>query len=362
MAVPARRPTGNVVQTSAPASHWLRTQELRFPEGPARGTAVWPPLPLPAVPRPVPYRCSCRSVGGLERSPPAGARRRGRAGRAPRGSIAVPRRAAPGSAPQCQCSAAATCIATYRNGRRCSAGRRGRGGGPRSLLGRQHAQPGWGRRGGGGRGGDTTTSGISVCPVPSRPVAGPGSGRCRGTLPVRCGGRSRRSGGSSVAPGRPAGGGAHRAVTCRRLFTASRPGKVRLCPYLGLNLHRSWGWSKAAVSPLGHRPAVLFCHKPAPQWDTAGGRGKPLLCPSEGIRSGQRDCERGPRALPVKLCPAKGMEPVGGKRRLCVPVRRWRRGSNGPAPPGAARHRRSSRREVSEGGDGHSCVSSHKGL
>lgn len=55
--------------------------ELHFPQGPARASSVWP-CPRPAAPRPAPSRRRCRSVGGLERSPPARAapRRSGRAG------------------------------------------------------------------------------------------------------------------------------------------------------------------------------------------------------------------------------------------------------------------------------------------
>lgn len=64
--------------------------ELHFPQGPARASSVWP-RPRPAAPRPAPSRRRCRSVGGLERSPPAGAALR-RGGRTGAPHLSAPRR------------------------------------------------------------------------------------------------------------------------------------------------------------------------------------------------------------------------------------------------------------------------------
>lgn len=75
-AAPARRLTGNVVLPLRASARCAARYELHFPESLESATAV--SLPPSRAP---PW--SCRSVGGLERSPRAGESARG--GRAPRG-------------------------------------------------------------------------------------------------------------------------------------------------------------------------------------------------------------------------------------------------------------------------------------
>lgn len=179
--------------------------ELHFPQGPARAGSVWP-CPRPASPRPAPSRRRCRSVGGLERSPPAeAAPRRGRGTRTPLTAphwAPAPLHSAPGrsggrqrNAVQCsvmQCSTTQCRTGRYR------AVREGRVLPPSQCRWEELVSPLFGHR-------TQSRRARGRCRFPRR-------GRCRRALPGsqgrsgrRCGGQS-RSGGLGVRLSRPARG------------------------------------------------------------------------------------------------------------------------------------------------------------